>query len=525
MTVESLVLTNIGLKGLSSDPKPWSLPPEFITSGRNFRIFAGAIETGKGSALWTTAPVAFFPGHLFRVGSISGNFWIVAGRTAVYVWDSTTWSDISSVAGYGGLGAGDELRWTQCLLGKIPVINNPQAAPEFWNPQQVAQVLQPLTFDGVNDWATLLYSARVMRSHKSFLFALNLTEAGVEFPDSFRWSHPADINGLPPTWDETDDAFLAGKAALGGDGGAIIDGASLRDAFAIYSEDSIDILDSTNDEFVWRRRNLSSTVGLLSKDGIAEVKGTHFIMSNSDIVKNDGNAIQSIAHNRIRREYSQRLDPDNYTRSYAIRNDNQKEIWFCIPETGSLYPNIAYIYNWQDDSWAVKDLPADIAHASTGSYADPAPTWDSLPASETWDVQSIIWNTAAASPVNDTIAGVNPNTEEVTFLDPLGASDVDLNFFIERTNFPLLGQKQVTTITRVYPHVRGQNPISIQFGSQDYNDAPVRWKPAIIFDPRTQRKIDIRTTGELHCWRIESIGMDSLQISGMTIEYVKAGMR
>lgn len=523
--METLTLKNIGLKGLATDPAPWSLPPEFITAGKNYRIFAGSIQTDNGLALWSTAPVAFFPGHVSRVGSISGSFWIVAGRTAVYVWDGATWTDISSVAGYAGLTTGDELRWSQALLGKIPIINNPQAAPEYWSPQQVSQVLQPLTFDGVNDWATLNYAASVVRSHKTFLFALNLTESGVEFPDSYRWSHPADVNGLPPTWDETDDAFLAGKASLGGDGGAIIDGFSLRDSFAIYSEGSINILDSTNDEFVWRRRNLSSTVGLLSKDGIAEVKGQHFLMSYGDIIKNDGNSIDSIAHNRIRREYSQRIDPDNYSRAYAIRNDIQKEVWFCIPEVGEEYPNIAYIYNWKDDSWAVKDLPQDIAHAAPGPYAEPAPTWDSLAADETWDVQQVIWNTSIASPINDTIAGVSPVSEEIHFLDPIGNADDDLNFQIERTNFPLLGQKQVTTITRVYPHVRAETPITIQFGSQDYNDAPIRWKPAQTFDPATQRKLDVRTTGELHCWKISSIGQNNLSISGMTIEFVKAGFR
>lgn len=525
MSVESLVLKNIGMKGLSTDPAPWSLPPEFITAGKNYRIFSGSIETDNGIALWSTAPAAFFPGHISRVALGASGFWMIPGRNAVYVWDGGTWSNISSVAGYAALGVDDELRWTQCLLGAIPLINNPQSFPEYWSPQQTGQVLQPLAFDQVNTWSDKLFSAKILRSHKTFLFALNLDEAGVEFPDSYRWSHPADINGLPATWDEEDDAFLAGKASLGGDGGAIIDGRSLRDAFALYSEQSIDVLDSTNDEFVWRRRELSSTVGLLSKDGVVEVKGTHFLMSYGDIVKNDGNKIDSIAHNRIRRDYSQRIDADNYTRAYAFRNDNEKEIWFCIPETGEEYPNIAYIYNWKDDSWAVKDMPIDIAHSSPGSFSQPSPNWDSLAPSETWDVQQLIWNAGGASPINDTIAGVNPLTQELWFVDPIVASTSDFNFEIERTNFPLLGQRQVTTITRIYPHIKGETPVLIQFGSQDYNDAPIRWKPAIEFNPLTDRKIDLRTTGELHCWKISSIGTNRLSMSGMTIEFVKAGLR
>ena len=98
-------------------------------------------------------------------------------------------------------------------------------------------------------------------------------------------------------------------------------------------------------------------------------------------------------------------------------------------------------------------------------------------------------------------------------------------FIIERLNFPLLGHKQVTTITRIYPHIKSEVPVSIQFGSQDYPDSSIRWKPAVTFNPSTDRKVDLRTTGELHAWRISAIGKGTISMSGMTIEFVKAGLR
>ena len=67
--------------------------------------------------------------------------------------------------------------------------------------------------------------------------------------------------------------------------------------------------------------------------------------------------------------------------------------------------------------------------------------------------------------------------------------------------------------------------MSIQFGSQDYPGAPVRWKPAVVFNPSTDRKIDIRTTGELHAWRFQSIGKIAWKLSGFTIEFERAGVR
>ncbi|RLD75153.1 MAG: hypothetical protein DRJ15_17380, partial [Bacteroidetes bacterium] len=296
---------------------PWTLPPEFITYGRNFRVSSGAIVPKGGVQEFSTAPASWFPAHVFHIGSLGNNYWIVAGRTKVYVVVGAVWHDITSAAGYGTLNANDELLWTTCALGEIPILNNPQAHPEYWSPQQTTQILQPLLFDATNTWLAKTYSAKVFRSHKNFLFALNLTEGSTEFPDSFRWSHPADVNGLPATWDETDEAFLAGKASLGGNYGDIIDGASLRDSFPIYSESGINILDYTNDEYVWRRRELSSTIGLLTTNCVVEIKGTHFLLGDSDVVTNDGNQINSIAHNRIRKDLFTKIDTDNFNRCYV----------------------------------------------------------------------------------------------------------------------------------------------------------------------------------------------------------------
>ncbi len=521
---ETLHLNNIGLKGLSIDPLPWSLPPEFITFGQNFRIFAGSIQNSGGEVLWSTAPTAFNPGHLFHVGSTNSDFWLVMGRDKIYAFDGVTWSDLTSAAGYAGLSDDDELLWSACMLGGIPIVNNPLHVPEYWSPVSTGQILQPLDFDPSNTWIAKSFHAKVFRSHRNFLFALNLEESGVEFPDSYRWSHPADINGLPVTWDETDDAFLAGKASLGGDGGVIIDGLSLRDAFAIYSESAIDVLDFTADEFVWRRRELSSTSGLLSRNSIVEVKGIHFLLSEGDIIRNDGNKIESIIHNRIAADFSSRIDQDNYDRSYVIRNNEKKEIWFCIPEAGVEFPNVAFIYNWRDDSWAIRDItPTGIAYSATGSQSEPAEDWDTFIGN--WDDSKAKWGSAALSPLNETLVSVDRDNETLYLVDTTTTPDNDYQFTIERTDFPLLGDKQLTTITRIYPHIQSQGSVTIEIGSQDFPDASIRYKPAVIFNPATDRKIDVRTTGELHCWRISSLGKHTISMSGMTIEFVKAGFR
>jgi len=71
----------------------------------------------------------------------------------------------------------------------------------------------------------------------------------------------------------------------------------------------------------------------------------------------------------------------------------------------------------------------------------------------------------------------------------------------------------------------GSTPMRIRVGSQDRAGGVVRWKDWVEFDPSTDRKIDVRTTGALHCYRIESIGTGKFRFAGIDIEYEVDGVR
>ncbi|RKY42322.1 MAG: hypothetical protein DRP85_03285 [Candidatus Makaraimicrobium thalassicum] len=542
---EVITVDNIGLKGINTDVAAWSLPPEFITRGDNFRIYAGSIFASGGYAEWSTAPELFFPGYLMHTGSLSGDYWVVLGRTKVYSFDGQTWTDISSVEGYTNLGEDDELLWTGCELANIPIFNNPRSYPEYWNPKSPGQVLQALNFDSGQTWETKAISCEVMRSHKNFLIALGIHEGGIDYPHVVRISTAADINGLPYTWDETDKSGLAVRFQIGGDSGKIIDGKTLRDSFVIYSESGIDMITFVGGEFLWKLTELSSTVGVLSKNSIVEVKGLHYFISDGDILVNNGTTIKSIMHGRIKRSFATRINPARYHTSYSVINNRLKEIWFCVPTDLALYPNRAYIYNWTDDSWSTRKLPYDYdtgtevlidatSFIAYGVQTEPQRPWDSWEG--TWTSQLGIWKGNNISPLDYTLAGVMRDSSRIRLMDPVDKADSPYEpAIIERTSFPLEGHRNVTTISRVYPLMVGTTPVEISMGSQDYPGAPVRWKTPVVFLPGKDRKIDVRTTGELHCWRIASIneykdesidsGVGNWSISGMVIEYSLDGAR
>ncbi|MGB5685923.1 MAG: hypothetical protein WBM35_08930, partial [Candidatus Electrothrix sp.] len=365
---------------------------------------------------------------------------------------------------------------------------------------------------------------KVIRSHKNFLFLLNLTEGPTLYPSAYRWSHPADINGLPPSWDETDPSYIAGRAQIEGDSGQILDGRTLRNTFIIYSENAINKLEESSDDFIFRRRPMTNNIGLLNRNSLIAVKDKHYFIGDGDIYVNNGNEISSIIHDRIRLRFNAAAGSEFFYRSYVTRNTALKEIWFCVPEGSSEYPNTAFVYNWRDDSWGIQNISGDIVDSDYGAQITPSLTFDEINTAFD-DMGGVTFDSQVRTPLNETVIGLT-NAGALKILDPqISPAGTVTNAYFERISFPLEGNRQVNKITRIYPHVQSPGPINIQIGSQLHVGAPITWTPKILFDPTTDRKIDVISSGMLHSWRVETIDAGTFIWSGMDIEYSSAGVR
>jgi hypothetical protein len=528
MSYKFLAIPNFAKAGINSDLMPWDLPGDYLTEMTNVRINRGKLSPFGGSIEWATLPADLEIGFIMPVGSTTAEFWLLAAKDSIWLYDGANFFDISNPEGYAGVS--DRDLWTGCLMSGSPIINNPGSYPEYLINPGSSLTMSDLPWDDSQSWRDKGETCKIMRSHKQFLFALDLEGASIgELEDGVRWSSPADVGLVPETWDPTDDTSTAGLVRLGSSGGRIIDGLSLRDAFVVYREKSIHVFDYVAGQFVFKIRHVSGGVGAIAPDSIIDVTGKHYMISDSDIIMFDGNKITSLLQNKLRKRFASDINPLTYLNSYAVRNDVASEIWFCVPRNGSTYPDLAYIYNWRDDTWAPRDIP-EAPFANYGSQSSPLLTWETIGGS--WDTVIGNWNQNQASPLDDTIIQVTlpsapGESGKLLLLDKLvdGVSTkFDTN--IERVGFALEGLNNVTTITRVYPHMRGPGAVFIQVGSQDFPGAPVRWKEAIKYTPEVDRKVDVRTTGELHCFRIFGANDNSYwEVSGFDIEYVMAGAR
>ena len=604
MTV--LKLNSLGSQNINFDLEPCDLSSNTLTYGTNYKLLNGKIRASNMSYTLATPPVNLKAGLIMPVQDDSNNFYILMGQSAAWVFDGSAWYDISQVGAYTGISAGGELRWTGCLLGSIPVVNNIQDYPAYWSPRQVSQKLQFLNFgasftltitnyigagtttvtgtvgstsgytigdiltisgatgtqqaklNGVwsiasvptittftfvvttsvtagtltttlgtttksgQTWQAKGLSAKVIRCHKNFLFALNLSLSGVAQATSYRWSHPADVNALPYTWDETDLSAIAGIASVGGDMGDLVDGLTLRDNFMLYSQRGISVLSFVGGDLIWARTVLSISYGLLAKNCVVESKGYHYFLSDGDILKTDGNSIVSVLHNQMQTQLVNNIDPVYYINSFAFYNPVTFEIWFCIPQVNHTLPNIAFVINTQDDLVSMRSIPDTTTGINFGPNLQTPILWSNVLGY--WEQNAKNWTYDPTSIFSRTIVATNNVNSAIISLE-LDDAETPQNTILERLSFPLEGQEVVTTTQSVFPHIVSQDPVLIRLGSQQFVGDAVTWKEPVLFDPNTMRKVDIRTTGKLLSWRISSTGMLPFTLTGLDIQYVLNGLR
>ena len=410
-----LNIRDMGTVGVNSDVAPWELPPQALSAGVNFRMSSGKIQSAGGIDLVGQSTKDDI-GHIAASRDFNANAkWVVAGSDDIQVWSEGQFVSIKGTLTFAGLQP--EL-WSSCRIGAVTFLNHPDYFPIYWvdvtGSINDAELLPWHVTE--ETWEDKDYSCRAICSHKNFLFALGMKEGNDEYRDKVWWSHPAEPNGIPFSWRPTLEQpdSIAGYVNLGR-GGSIVGGESMRDSFVIYSEDAINVMDFTGDAIGWRRRTVSTSADLIGKEAIVEVKGMQYFISRDDIMQFDGNSMQSLTHNRIRRTLGANLNVNAAHTSWAAHNQTFNEIWFAVPSSNANYPDRAYVFNYRDNTWGIRDLEQQFIHGCFGDEPfEDARTWDDF--ISTWNDDRGSWAMGGQRPFNGALFGVSG--EFVFDLDP-----------------------------------------------------------------------------------------------------------
>lgn len=535
---------DVGAVGVVKDVPPYELPANVWSDAKNIRCQDGSVWNAKGySNLWASPP-AVAPYWLFPHQTPTAYYWLYCGASAVYAVQNQYHFNISRAAGYS---ASQYLKWNGGNLGGVVVLNNGHDVPQFWQfPISHGNKLQDLTAWPSTD------RAKSLKPFKNFLVAINIDRSGTQYGTMVKWSHGADIGEVPSSWDIADPTLDAGEYPLPHLGGDLLDQLVLRDVNILYRQDSTWAMQYIGAPAIFRFWGLFETSGILAQECCVEFYGRHFVVTQDDVVVHDGQSVQSVADKRVRRYIFSDMDSSNYDKAFCVHNRNDREIWFCYPQSGSTYPDKAAVWNYSDSSWAFRDLPG-IAHASYGVVdEDAVDTWDI--ATGRWSTYSGTWASASASWSVDDVTWDsddkpwNYRTYDSQLLNMVYAdSDATKlwagdNTYLEntatytasvtRTGLSLVNQSKVEFFPRkqvrnIYPHIEGTDGgvVNVYVGSQDAVDQTVTWSAAVPYTIGQDYRVNVNVDGRLIAVKFESRSAIEWRLHGYELDIEISGDR
>ena len=493
--------------GVSVDIPAWNLPPGVMTDSLNVRYRDGGAEKMQGwddvfGATSVTGScaldmVADDDLNVFYVYGDTDNLYYARSAGAAHVKISHTSFSASVDVGFNGGSYNGYLVYTGG--GKLQ--------PFSWDPNTPATATAFLTGSPVCD---------VIRPFKNFLIALRVTEGSDKKPLMLRWSSSA-FTGLPSSWDYTDPANDSGRVTLADSSDPIIDCLPLRGANIVYKEQHTWAMDYVGGSNVFSFRELFGEVGMLAEQCASAFKNMHFVVTNNDVVVHDGNEAQSVVDRKTRDWLFNRIDADNYRRSFVVRDNRNREMIFCYPEEGASAPNAALVWNWQSNSVYPRDLGGTMARGTNGRLPD---TFSRATYATRNTAEEYSFLTR-----NDRREIVYFSNSEIY----KGISDsANMDIYLERKNVPL--DKDINSYKRVlrcYPWVQGTDgdSIKVQLYTKDALSDASRTTASASFTIGQDYKTDFRASSRVYDIRFIYEGTNDVKLYGYDLEFFREGER
>lgn len=504
--------------GVYTDPNPSDLPLNAWNDGRNVRFKDGkAIKAQGHEAVFGEIPGESPAQYAMPYLSDSTPFWFVCTGDKIYRTEGLVYLDVSRV---GDPYLADlDFRWNGGFLSGVAVLNNGRDVPQRSSPSLGNE------FADLENWPEGL-RAKVVRPFKNYLVALNITKSSVNMPTVVKWSSPADPGSVPFTWDETDPTNDAGENPLADTSGAIVDGRKLRDQFIIYKEDSVYSMRYVGGVYVFQFQQLFDDVGMISTNCVAEFDGKHFVVGQGDCYVHNGVQKRSVIDGKMKNYLFNAIRSGSISKVFVVPDYTSTEMWVCFQSTTDAiendYADRACIWNWQDDTWTIRDLPK-VTYGTFGVVDPREPDdWnsDSLP----WDSDLTVWGNSTYNPAETKLLFTSAVNKECYMVGDVSLFDGEpFKCTLMRTDLYNGDDQGVKNITTITPHIRGTGQVEVFVGSSMLQDAPARWHGPYLFNIGKDYKVDCRVSGRYVGVRFEFSSVGQWEFNGYTIEATKTG--
>lgn len=518
-------VNGLGKAGFVADVQPFELPPEPWSAVSNVRF-----EDGRAKKIAGHEPVygtpTVVPQWILHVVTPSANLLVYTSLTKAYAVDSArihtniTRQTASVDVDYT---ATNTLNWNGGVLNGIPFLNNGVDPPQMWSPPNTSTKLVALTA-----WPAAT-TCRCLRAFKKYLVAMDMTESGTRLPHKIRWSHEAPDAAMPTTWDPTDTTKDAGFTTLGDANGAILDCLGLGDVNVVYKEAETWAMHYVGGNQVFRFNRLFGEGGMLSRNCAVAyyhhgVK--HAVFGSDDIYIHNGGDAKSIIRGRNLKWLFGQLGTTTAYAAFAVSNPAKTEIWFCFPTTGQTTANKALIWNWEQDTFAVRDLP-NVRYAASGFLDDSGASelWNNDTA--VWDSDITTWDTNPYQAVSKRLLLPSISDTRIHLADVTNRfNGVNFTGSLERSGNAIARQDRFGNpkadpsirklLKEIWPRIEAQpgTTVSIYAGATDDENAAVNWKGPFQFVVGTHRKVNPLVAGRFLATRYENASDATFNLLG-----------
>lgn len=528
-------------KGINRDLSPFELPPEIWSDGRNINFRRNRTNRQLGyrnpfvlnglsvSPLW----VGYFHDGVKP-------WWVYASEAAIVKTDGVTNATLSS-----GFNATRDDNWYGCNFNSVLVMNNkndhPQYLPETPFVPFAFDTVDPLPFWGTPAADTIPEPAHpayrwgdnsrceLIRAHKNYLFALNCYDVdGEHYHSMVRWSSPAQLGDVPPSWDPTSPSEQAGLYVLSDSPGVILDGKTLGDYFVVYKTDAVWLIQFIGGAFNFSFRKLfSDDAGMLAHECVAEFEGQHFVMSPTGAYVHNGSSKQEIMEPWVKDQFFKNVNIDLMKNTRVIADHNNSEIWvyYTTKDSSTGWCDQALVWNWTTQLWTIRELTG-ISYIAEGIVTPTemtSDTWDSD--AESWEQDQTSWNSSQS--VDPTELGL-VLTDYVN--NQLYANETDnkqagqvMTGWVERIGIDFDDDFQFKYLSRVIPHIEGSTPVTITLYASNIQDRNPVIQQVSVFDPVNDWDVDSHLSGRYLGIRFSCDG--DFILNGYTLVFTVTGQQ
>lgn len=395
----------------------------------------------------------------------------------------------------------DDAHPPQIFVFNQLLIVNPgtDAPPQFTTAAVGAGSLQELP-NWINDSSGQPIICRVLKPFNQRLIAMNIKEehgAGTA-DDTFQpidllfSSHITAVASLTAASWTTSFTNTAGDSFLNATPGRILDGGQLGEFFIAYKTDSCVRVRETGDSNILSFESIFEDDGIYSSRCFANIGNSqHLVVGNYGIYVHDGQSQkQDIAKDLFKDTMYALVKTAERDRSFVFQQTRDKEVWLCLPTTSNTSTgcDLAFVYDYGSGKIHKRTLPGltDLFETEL-------------------DGELKIFGTKSG-----------------TTLQTLSNTALEANGFFERTDDNLGDNSKIKCINRIEINSIGGLKIALT-GTHNLSDS--KSYTDITFDPATDHKVDLRTSGRYMNLKVSMSGTTNPRLTKLQFKVKVMGVR